>query len=80
MNVRVDPGRAPASQVQIEALVAALLPFATKGLWEDNYPPTTEEWAESEASDSLLDMMIRPQWVRAARTALRDVGIHVEVA
>ena len=52
-------------------LLEALRPFADLGLWEDNYPPDSEEHAEAVASDSLLEVWVRPSRVRAARAAIK---------
>jgi len=52
-------------------LLEALRPLAALGLWEDNYPPDSDECAEARASDSLLEVWVRPSQVRAARAAIK---------
>jgi hypothetical protein len=55
-------------------LLDALRPFAALGLWEDNYPADSEEWAEAHASNSRLEVWVRPEQVRAARAAIVKAG------
>ena len=57
-----------------DELLEALRPLAALGLWEDNYPPDSDEYAEARASDSWLEVWVRPSQVRAARAAIAKAG------
>jgi len=70
--LHVDPGAleiVPLMQAAPE-LLAALQPFASLGLWEDNYPPESEEYAEARGEDNRLEVWVRPAQIRAARAAI----------
>jgi hypothetical protein len=55
-------------------LLEALRPLAALGLWDDNYPPDSDEYAEARASNSRLEVWVRPSQVRAARAAIKATG------
>lgn len=67
---------APVIPLAAPQMAEALRLFARLGLWEDNYPEGSEEHAEAAASDSRLDVWVRPSDIRKARAALRAAGVE----
>jgi len=68
VQARID--RLEKMEPAFEAMREALRAFGKIGLWEDNYTPDSDEYAEVSKEDNRLDVWVLPSRIRAARAAL----------